>query len=154
MVYIPNIVQIERVFRVNWVKGLGVSYQPVAKRTQLIEFTVLQVDGLGGPLSAVVVRAEGVLSSDSSKPLIASLEKDGQVSIDIILTASRPLRGTIAIVFRTVDGTTARMRLGLQLNIRRPVLMSSPSSIRDDIARGTQKSFQVLECHFFFMLQC
>ncbi|XP_048249484.1 uncharacterized protein LOC124117058 [Haliotis rufescens] len=102
-----------------------------------------RVEGTGGPLTSVDVRAGNRLSSDSSQPLIIFLDKDSEVSIDLILTASRPLRGVIAVVFSTPDGTKARVRIGLQLNVRKPVLVLSPTSLSDSVPRGTQKTFQV-----------
>ncbi|XP_048249483.1 uncharacterized protein LOC124117067 [Haliotis rufescens] len=102
-----------------------------------------RVEGTGGPLTSVVVRAGNRLSSVGSQPLIIFLDKDSEVSIDLILTASRPLRGVIAVVFSTPDGTTARVRIGLQLNVRKPVLVVSPTSLSDSVPRGTQKTFQV-----------
>ncbi|XP_046548308.1 uncharacterized protein LOC124258286 [Haliotis rubra] len=102
-----------------------------------------RVEGIGGPLSSVVVRAGNRLSSDGSQPLIVFLDTDSEVSIDVILTVSHPLRGVIAVVFSTPDGTTARVRIGLQLNVRKPALVLSPSSLSDSVPRGTQKTFQI-----------
>ncbi|XP_046573868.1 uncharacterized protein LOC124281912 isoform X2 [Haliotis rubra] len=105
-----------------------------------------RVEGIGGPLTSVVVRTGNRLSSDGSQHLIVVLDTDSEVSIDVILTVShplRPLRGVIAVVFSTPDGTTARVRIGLQLNVRKPALILSPSSLSDSVPRGTQKTFQV-----------
>ncbi|XP_046548307.1 uncharacterized protein LOC124258285 [Haliotis rubra] len=105
-----------------------------------------RVEGIGGPLTSVVVRAGNRLSSNGSRPLIVFLDTDSEVSIDVILTVShplRPLRGVIAVVFSTPDGTTARVRIGLQLNVRKPALILSPSSLSDSVPRGTQKTFQI-----------
>ncbi|XP_048252814.1 uncharacterized protein LOC124134850 [Haliotis rufescens] len=103
-----------------------------------ISFTV---EGAGGPLSSAVVRTGNIASANTS--IIAFLNRGEDTSIDLVLTASSPLRGTIAIVFSTPDGTTARVTVGLQLNVRKPFLVLSPTSLSESVPRRTQKTFQI-----------
>ena len=56
-----------------------------------------------------------------------------------MVTRARPLSGTINIHFETSDGTRTLLTVRIQLKIQRPLLTFSPSSLSENIIRGTQK---------------
>ncbi|XP_041349606.1 uncharacterized protein LOC121368912 [Gigantopelta aegis] len=135
------------VFKQAYLDTDTVYFTSVAKLTNTgvdtLENITAKVVGVSGPLTYFVVRIGSLITGDASTVLINQLQPGGDVTFDIILKASRPLRGTIGIEFTTPTGTVARMRVKIQLNIRRPVFELSPESLKDSIPRRHQKTFEV-----------
>ncbi|XP_041350118.1 uncharacterized protein LOC121369231 isoform X2 [Gigantopelta aegis] len=135
------------VFKQAYLDTDTVSFTSIAKLintgVDLLENITAKVVGISGPLKYFVVRIGSRSTGDASIVLVNQLQPGADVIFDIILKASRPLRGTIGIEFTTPTGTVARMHVNIQLNIRRPVFELSPKSLKDSIPRGHQKTFEV-----------
>ena len=98
---------------------------------------------MSGPLKYFVVKIGSLSTGNASAVLVKQLQPGADVTFDVILKASRPLRGILSIEFSTPAGTVTRMRVSIQLNIRRPMFELSPSSLKDSIPKGHQKTFEV-----------
>ena len=94
-------------------------------------------------LSGVFVRQSGSNQNESSEPFISSLYADGGISFDLIVTQARPLSGTIFVQFTTSEGTRTSLRVRIKLTIRRPLLIFYPSSLSENVNRGSQRILDV-----------
>ncbi|CAG2246401.1 unnamed protein product [Mytilus edulis] len=59
------------------------------------------------------------------------------------MSKARPLNGRIYIIFSTLEGTETRLQVNMQFSVRKPLLVFAPTSIRENIVRGTQKILDV-----------
>ncbi|KAL5014467.1 hypothetical protein ScPMuIL_008737 [Solemya velum] len=101
-----------------------------------------EVSGVGGPLTAAQVVLTNV-STSVGQPILERLSVNEVVAFDLILTATGPLRGTIIIILSTFYGTVTSGRVDIKLDVRRPVLKLSPTSLEGNIVRGTLQTFKV-----------
>ncbi|VDI49478.1 Hypothetical predicted protein [Mytilus galloprovincialis] len=83
------------------------------------------------------------MSSTVKKIFLDSLEAFETFTFDFIVTDARPLNGRIYIIFSTLEGTETRLQVNMQFSVRKPLLVFAPTSIRENIVRGTQKILDV-----------
>ena len=98
-----------------------------------------QISGLSGAF----VRVAGSSQNQPSQPFVTSLNADGEVNFDLVVTGARPLSGTIYVIFKTSEGTRISLRVRIRLTIRRPLLIFTPSSLSENVVRGTQKIIEI-----------
>ncbi|KAL5014472.1 hypothetical protein ScPMuIL_008742 [Solemya velum] len=101
-----------------------------------------EVSGVGGPLTAAQVVLTNV-STSVGQPILERLSVNEVVAFDLILTATGPLQGTIIIILSTFYGTVTSGRVYIKLDVRRPVLKLSPTSLEGSIVQGTLQTFKV-----------
>lgn len=99
---------------------------------------MLQISGL----SDAFIRISGS-DNQSSQPFVKSLGANESVSFDLVVTNARPLSGTIFIIFTTSEGTRTTLRVSIRLSIRLPLLRFTPSSLTENVIRGSQRIIDV-----------
>ncbi|XP_076092310.1 uncharacterized protein LOC143063814 [Mytilus galloprovincialis] len=97
-----------------------------------------RVDGISGTYFQ-----SSKMSSSVKNIFLDSLEAFETFTFDFIVTEARPLNGRIYIIFSTPEGTESRLQLNMQFSVRKPLLVFEPTTLRENIVRGTQKILDV-----------
>ncbi|XP_052092546.1 uncharacterized protein LOC127729013 [Mytilus californianus] len=83
------------------------------------------------------------MSSTVKNIFLDSFDAFETYTFDFIVTEARPLNGRIYIIFSTPEGTETRLQVNMQFSIRKPLLVFTPATLRENIVRGTQKILDV-----------
>ncbi|CAG2246407.1 unnamed protein product [Mytilus edulis] len=97
-----------------------------------------RVDGISGTYFQ-----SSKMSSSVKNIFLDSLDAFETFTFDFIVTEARPLNGRIYVIFSTPEGTETRLQVNMQFSVRKPLLVFAPTTLRENIVRGTQKILDV-----------
>ncbi|WAR18316.1 WIF1-like protein [Mya arenaria] len=83
-------------------------------------------------------------TTNTSELVIEKLDPKEAIHFDVIFKNARPIRGSFLVVFSARDGTQTRLKVYITVSIQKPLLIFSPSSVEENVFRGTQKILDII----------